>query len=162
MTVSLAIGGVQDTGAAGIDTLVSIENLVGSAFADGLTGNSEANTLSGHGGDDTLTGRAGNDTFRFDTTLVAGEFATITDFAAGGDKVALASSVFTQAGAAGSLAAGAFFIGAAAHDASDRIIYNAGSGALLYDPDGTGVQAATQFATVSQGLALSAGDFTII
>ena len=105
---------------------------------------------------------SGGDTFQFDTPLVAGEFATITDFAAGVDTVALASAAFTQAGAVGPLAAGAFFIGAAAHDASDRIIYNSGSGALLYDPDGTGAQAATQFATVSQGLALTAGDFKII
>jgi serralysin len=162
VTVSLAIGGAQDTGAAGIDTLISIANLVGSAFADLLTGNGKANTLSGNGGNDTLTGSDGNDTFQFDTQLVAGEFTTITDFAASGDKIALASLVFSQAGAVGPLAGGAFFIGAAAHDASDRIIYNSGSGALLYDPDGTGAQAATQFATVSQGLTLAAGDFKII
>ena len=62
----------------------------------------------------------------------------------------------------GPLLADAFFIGAAAHDASDRILYNAGSGAVLYDPDGTGAQAATQFATISPGLALSAGDFKIL
>ena len=160
--MSLAIGGPQDTAAAGIDTLVSIENLVGSAFADILTGNGKANVLSGNGGNDTLTGGGDNDTFQFDTPLVAGELTTITDFAAGVDKVALASSVFTQAGAVGPLAAAAFFIGAAAHDASDRIIYNSASGALLYDPDGTGGQAATQFATASQGLALTAGDFTIL
>lgn len=60
------------------------------------------------------------------------------------------------------MAADAFFIGKAAHDASDRIIYNSDTGALLYDPDGTGAQAAAQFASVSPGLALSAGDFTII
>jgi len=162
VTVSLAIGGAQNTGAAGIDTLVSIENLVGSAFADVLTGKSKANTLSGNGGNDALTGRGGNDTFQFDTPLVAGEFTTITDFAAGADKIALASAVFTQAGAVGPLAAAAFFIGAAAHDASDRIIYNAASGALLYDPDGTGAQAATQFAMLTPGLAVSANDFTIV
>jgi Ca2+-binding RTX toxin-like protein len=45
---------------------------------------------------------------------------------------------------------------------SDRIIYNAASGAVLYDPDGTGGQAATQFAMLSQGLALSGGHFKII
>ena len=160
--VSLGIGGAQDTGAAGIDTLISIENLVGSAFADGLTGNGKANVLAGNGGNDILTGGEGSDTFQFDTPLVAGEFTTITDFAAGGDKVALASSVFSQAGSLGPLSADAFFIGAAAHDASDRILYNAGSGAVLYDPDGTGAQAATQFATISPGLALSAGDFKIL
>jgi Ca2+-binding RTX toxin-like protein len=180
VTVSLPIDGAQNTGGAGIDTLLSIENLFGSKFADVLTGGSQANTLTGNAGDDTLTGGGGGDmliggsgndtltgggggdTFQFDTPLVAGELTTITDFAAGVDKVALASSVFTQAGAVGPLAGAAFFIGAAAHDASDRIIYNAGIGALLYDPDGAGGQAATHFATVSQGLALSAGDFKII
>ena len=45
--------------------------------------------------------------------------------------------------------ADAFFIGAAAHDASDRILYNAGSGAVPFDPDGTVAQAATQFATIA-------------
>ena len=162
VTVNLAIGGAQDTGAAGIDTLVSIANLVGSAFADELTGNRKDNTLSGNGGNDILTGGGGNDTFQFDTPLVAGAFTTITDFAAGGDKIALATSVFTQAGSVGALAVDAFFIGAVAHDASDRILYDAGTGALSYDPDGTGAQAATQFATMPQGLALTAVDFKII
>ena len=162
VTVSLTIRGTQNTGAAGIDRLVSIEHLAGSSFADVLTGNGKNNTLSGDGGNDTLTGGAGNDTFQFDTPLVAGEFTTITDFVAGGDKIALASSVFTQAGAVGPLATDAFFIGASAHDASDRIIYNSASGAVLYDADGTGGQAATQFASVSPGLALSVGDFKIV
>ena len=109
-----------------------------------------------------LNGGEGNDTFQFDTPLLAGKFATITDFAAGADKIALAGLVFTQTGAPGPLAGGAFFIGAAARDANDRVIYNAGTGALLYDADGTGGQAATQFASLSQGLALTAGDFKII
>ncbi|MDY6983046.1 MAG: hypothetical protein SV422_08160, partial [Pseudomonadota bacterium] len=49
------------TGGAGTDTLSSIENLVGSAFADELTGNSGANTLYGNSGNDTLDGGAGVD-----------------------------------------------------------------------------------------------------
>ncbi|MCW5738304.1 MAG: hypothetical protein KIS73_29550, partial [Enhydrobacter sp.] len=67
-----------------------------------------------------------------------------------------------KVGPVGPLAANRFFIGEAAHDSKDRIIYNAASGALLYDPDGTGSQAATQFATVMPGLALTAGDFKVI
>ena len=63
MTVSLALQGTaQDTGGAGSDTLISIENLTGSAFDDTLTGDGDDNVLSGLAGDDTLDGGAGNDT----------------------------------------------------------------------------------------------------
>jgi Ca2+-binding RTX toxin-like protein len=59
--VSLGTTGAQVTGGAGVDTLVSIENLTGSSFADRLTGTDYANTLSGNAGDDRLTGGGGND-----------------------------------------------------------------------------------------------------
>jgi Ca2+-binding RTX toxin-like protein len=60
VTVSLTSG--TATGADGNDTLATIENVIGSAFADTLTGDSSANLLSGGDGDDVLNGRAGNDT----------------------------------------------------------------------------------------------------
>ena len=56
MTVSLAFAGAQETGGAGSDTLISIENLTGSAFNDTLTGDADANVLSGLAGNDTLDG----------------------------------------------------------------------------------------------------------
>lgn len=59
--VSLAVTGAQVTGGSGTDTLISIENLQGSSYADTLIGNSGANTLYGGAGDDTLNGGAGND-----------------------------------------------------------------------------------------------------
>ena len=62
--VSLAVAGAQATGGSGSDTLVSIENLVGSAFADRLTGNAAANRLAGGAGNDVLVGGAGNDTMQ--------------------------------------------------------------------------------------------------
>jgi Ca2+-binding RTX toxin-like protein len=62
VNVSLAVVGAQNTGGAGIDTLINIENLTGSSFADMLTGDSGANVLSGGNGNDTLDGGAGNDT----------------------------------------------------------------------------------------------------
>jgi Ca2+-binding RTX toxin-like protein len=62
VTVNLAVGTAQDTGAAGFDTLASIENLAGSAYADTLTGDAQANILDGNAGDDRLNGGAGNDT----------------------------------------------------------------------------------------------------
>lgn len=61
VTVSLAVTTAQTTGGSGSDTLIAIENLVGSAQADKLTGNSAANSLSGGTGNDTLEGGTGND-----------------------------------------------------------------------------------------------------
>jgi Ca2+-binding RTX toxin-like protein len=45
-----------------VDTLVNIENLVGSAYADRLTGDGLANRLNGGAGNDTLNGGLGADT----------------------------------------------------------------------------------------------------
>jgi Ca2+-binding RTX toxin-like protein len=61
VTVNLTLTGAQNTGGAGVDTLVSIENLIGTNFNDILTGNSANNVLSGLSGNDKLTGNAGND-----------------------------------------------------------------------------------------------------
>lgn len=44
------------------DTLVGIENLLGSAYADTLTGDTGANLLDGGANDDILSGGGGNDT----------------------------------------------------------------------------------------------------
>ena len=60
VAVSLVLG----TGAGGDangDTLISIENLTGSEFADVLTGDNGDNALVGLGGNDTFTGNGGND-----------------------------------------------------------------------------------------------------
>lgn len=62
VTVSLAVKGAQATG-AGNDTLVNIENLTGSRFADHLTGDVGANVLDGGAGGDTMTGGEGGDTY---------------------------------------------------------------------------------------------------
>ncbi len=92
VNVSLAIAAAQATGGSGSDTLASIENLIGSNFADKLLGNAGANTLTGGLGRDTLTGNAGNDTFVFNSEKDSGNtLATadvITDFSSG-DKINL-------------------------------------------------------------------------
>ena len=61
VSVTLASNAAQDTGGAGIDTLLNIENLTGSRYNDTLTGDDAANRLNGGSGKDTLTGNAGND-----------------------------------------------------------------------------------------------------
>ncbi|RJF86255.1 calcium-binding protein [Oleomonas cavernae] len=60
--VNLATGETVGGEAAG-DTLSSIENLIGSSFADRLVGNAFANEFSGLNGNDTLIGGAGADRF---------------------------------------------------------------------------------------------------
>ncbi len=61
VTVNLNLTGTQNTGGAGIDTLVSIENVSGTNFNDTLTGNGANNVLAGLGGNDTIFGGDGND-----------------------------------------------------------------------------------------------------
>lgn len=60
VTVSLAIAGEQDTG-QGRDTLIRIENLTGSMFADTLIGDERANRITTYGGADVVDGGDGND-----------------------------------------------------------------------------------------------------
>ena len=181
VNVSLATG--QGTGGdAQGDALAKIENLTGSAFNDYLAGSSGANSLvglngndvlSGSGGADTLIGGAGNDMltggsgsdfFQFDSTLNATtNVDTIADFNVAADTVLLDNAIFTALGTTtGTLAAGMFFKGAAAHDSSDRIIYNDLTGALIYDSNGSSPGGATQFATLSTGLKITYADFVVI
>jgi len=62
VTVSLLVTTAQNTGGGGTDTLLGVESLIGSRFADTLTGNSTHNMLEGGDGDDTLDGGLRNDT----------------------------------------------------------------------------------------------------
>ncbi len=62
VTVDLQVTTQQDTGGGGLDTLIRIENLIGSGQNDTLTGNFNRNRLDGGNGSDTLRGEGGNDT----------------------------------------------------------------------------------------------------
>jgi len=64
--VLLAAPGVDVSSSVDIDTLTSIEKLVGSAYADNLLGDAGDNSLAGGAGDDTLSGRGGNDSLSGD------------------------------------------------------------------------------------------------
>ncbi len=65
VTVDLTKLGPQNTRGAGVDSLLYVEGIKGSAFADTLTGDGFANTLDGGAGDDRLDGGDGADTARF-------------------------------------------------------------------------------------------------
>jgi serralysin len=49
---------------SGSDQLISIENIIGSSFADTITGSSAANVIEGGGGNDVITGGAGADALK--------------------------------------------------------------------------------------------------
>lgn len=189
VTVSLTLAVAQETGGAGVDTLTSIANLVGSAFADQLTGNRFANALVGGLGDDTLSGNAGNDrldggagadllsgdtgndrliggagndTFRFDAALGDSNVDMIKDFVSAEDTIHLDDAVFAGIGPVGALDPAAFAIGTQALDPDDRIIFNSATGELFYDADGSGAGAAVQFALLPDKAAVAADDFFVV
>ena len=62
VTVTLNLTTQQNTIGAGLDTLTSIENLIGSPYDDNLTGNPADNVLRGGDGNDILRGWSGADT----------------------------------------------------------------------------------------------------
>jgi Ca2+-binding RTX toxin-like protein len=153
--------------AGGIDTILSsvtrslganLENLTltGTNAINGV-GNTLANTIAGNSAANTLTGGGGADAFVFNTALGAGNIDTISDFVVVDDTIHLSNAIFGLG--AGALSASAFVIGAAAADASDRIIYDSATGALYFDADGDGAGAAIHFATLGTGLALTSDDF---
>ena len=123
----------------------------GVAGSDTLTGGAGSDLLDGGLAADTLTGGAGEDAFRFSTALGNGNVDRIIDFNVDDDTILLDNLIFEEVGDDGALALGAFHRSAAgvAHDADDRIIYDTDSGALSYDADGAGEDAAIQFARLS-------------
>lgn len=143
-------------GAGGNDTIR------GAGGNDVLKGGAGNDKIYGGLGADTLTGGAGSDYFYFDSTPGAGNVDRITDFSTVYDTFRIDNAIFTGLGPDGALASAAFYKGAAAHDASDRIIYNAATGAIFYDSDGSGAAAAVQIATIGTNLNVTSADFVVI
>lgn len=160
-TLPANVENLKLTGAAAI-------NGTGNAQANSLTGNSANNQLNGGAGNDilnggtgvnTLTGGTGKDIFRFNTT---GHTDTIADYSVVDDTIQLENSVFNALGVPGVLAASKFRIGTQALDADDRIIYNSGTGALVYDANGNGAGGVTQIALIGSGLNMTNAEIVVI
>ena len=165
---NISLGGAANIGAngnasnnkmIGNDGANTMKGLEG---ADSLNGGAGNDVLYGGTGIDALAGGAGADTFVFNAPASANNRDTIVDFNVAADTIRLEDSVFTTIGPVGTLAANAFQIGGAAVNANVRIIYNADSGKLFYDDDGSGAHAAIWIATLDPGLALTRADFVIV
>ncbi|MGY4329366.1 Ca2+-binding RTX toxin-like protein [Bradyrhizobium sp. LB7.2] len=136
-------------------------NLTGNEFGQTLIGNAGANVVNGMSGNDVLYGLYGADAFVFNTAIEARNIDFIADFNVAEDMVRLDRTMFAAL-AEGTLDVADFTIGAIAIDANDHIIYNASTGALLYDADGVDGAAGVQFARLSVGLALTHANFEIV
>ena len=137
--------------------------LIGDAGNDRLAGGGGNDALIGGLGPDTLIGGPGSDVFIFhEAPKRAPNVDRIIDFTVHVDKVGLNPEVFSGIGDPWTLAAAHFHAGAAAADASDRIIYNPNNGFLFYDSDGRGGTGQVHFATLAPHLALHGSDFLIL
>jgi Ca2+-binding RTX toxin-like protein len=152
----------------------------GTARGEQLTGESGNDRLSGLGGNDTLSGPIGNDTliggtgndilfggagkdvFVFDQKPNAkSNRDTIADFIPADDVIHLSKKFFTML-SKGALSSKAFVVGDRFKDGDDRILYLKKSGALFYDPDGSGSANAIQFASIGKNLKITHKDFFVI
>jgi len=134
----------------------------GGKKADTFAGEGGHDYLNGGLGNDTLTGGDGQDTFAFSCKLSAKNVDLITDFQHADDSLSLSKAVFGKI-QKGMLSKGAFWVGAKAHDKTDRIVYNEKTGALSYDADGSGTKyAAIKFAQLKAGTLLRADDIFVV
>jgi Ca2+-binding RTX toxin-like protein len=155
------------TGSAEIE-VISTDNhggtaaidITGSAYNQVIIGNAGNNVLDGSFGHDRLAGLGGADSYAFSTNLSNFNIDTIDGFDAD-DTILLENAIFTGL-AAGGLNPNAFVNGTAAADADDRIIYDAATGRLFFDADGSGSGNMLHFATLENHFALTASDFTVI
>lgn len=144
---------------------------IGGAGADSLTGGDGRDTLTGGAGDDliqggrrgdTVTGGDGADRFRFGASNEGGD--AIADFVTGVDVIEVVRGGFLGGLQVGMdlLAAGRFVEGAVANAARGQFLYDATTGTLRWDIDGTGTRAAVILAELGAGTALGAADIVVI
>ena len=129
----------------------------GNALNNIIVGNNAANVINGREGSDILTGQGGADTFVFDRAASAANADRITDFQVDTDRLLFARSAYAGF-AAGTFQATALAYGTTAVDADDRLVYDAATGRLWYDADGSGTGAQELVAVLTNRAAIDAGD----
>jgi Ca2+-binding RTX toxin-like protein len=155
------------SGGAGRDRLnggAGDDFLIGGSGVDVLIGGTGRDAIYGGSGADVLIGGRGQDSFKFDTKPGASNIDQIKDFSVTSDLIGLSYDIFSTLSydpfaGGNTITADEFHIGTAAHDASDRIIYNLWTGVVSYDADGVGGATAIAFAVVGKNLNLTHDNF---
>jgi Ca2+-binding RTX toxin-like protein len=142
--------------------------------ADRLYGGAGLDLLDGGEGGDVLYGGLGNDYHAtgngadiivFDSAFnSATNVDTISDFSVPLDTIWLKKAIFTGLGAIGTLTADQFKtigVPGASVDASDRVIYDRGTGFLYYDVNGSVAGGAAKIAELPTGLIMTNADFYV-
>jgi Ca2+-binding RTX toxin-like protein len=135
--------------------------LNGATGRDSLFGGAGDDVLKGGVDNDALSGGSGKDSFVFDAALKA-NVDKITDFKPVDDTIKLDNQIFTQLNTLGVLDATQFYVGSAAHDPNDYVIYNPSTGTVTYDSDGSGAGQGVQVAQLGVNLSVTNADFVVI
>jgi len=143
------------------DHIIDGDLLIGDGGANTPTGTAADDALVGHGGADEMTGGSGADAFVFAEPVAAGD--VITDFdGPEGDRIIVSASGFEDDLVSGALSPDQFELSTGAIDADVRFIYNATTGELSFDPDGSGASPAVVFVELSGAPTLTYEDIFVI
>ncbi|MFL4994537.1 MAG: M10 family metallopeptidase C-terminal domain-containing protein, partial [Microvirga sp.] len=147
-------------------------NLTGNALSNRIKGNAAANKINGGNGDDTLAGGAGNDrltggngkdVFVFDTAPArSGNKDTIIDWSAKHDTIQLENAVFKALKKTGGLSKSHFVKAAKALDGNDYVGYDATTGNLWYDHNGSKAGGQLVFANIGKHKSIALNDFLVV
>ncbi|NJL22316.1 MAG: hypothetical protein HC895_18255 [Leptolyngbyaceae cyanobacterium SM1_3_5] len=170
LNLDLTQGNDNLTGGEENDTLVGgagNDQLAGEVGRDTLIGDTGRDTLSGGTGNDVLTGGSGADDFQFGDASRSRMRSSrkmsidrITDFEAGEDSIVLRRSTFGNVKRSDFKTVKTI---AQARNSDAEIVYIQRTGALFYNQNGAakGFGSGGQFADLTNGLQLTASDFSI-
>ena len=153
------------TGTAGNDLITTYD------LAELINGGNGSDVINARGGNDVVNGGLGSDqltvgpgadTLLFNTAIEpVANIDVVTDFNPLEDTIQLDDAIFTRLHV-GPLKNKFFYVGKAAQDGNDHVIYNSKSGALIYDKNGDQLGGAIEFATLLPGLDITKGDFLVV
>ncbi|MBW4425047.1 MAG: calcium-binding protein [Nostoc desertorum CM1-VF14] len=136
-------------------------DISGTYYDDLIVGSNGNDILTGINGNDSLYGGAGTDTFAFYSFNEG--IDRLDDFSATDELIQVSAGDFDSGLSIGSLKASQFTIGTSATTSEERFIYNAITGALYFDQDGsTDAFTQVQFAQLSFGLSLTENNFVVV